>query len=66
MRALSVLGELWENASAGPVASGDLPPGVLGEIGAPVLRRWRLRFDFAAKRLSLAPTKKGPGFPEAL
>ena len=32
-----------------------------GEIGAPLLGAWRLRFDFPRGRLLLAPKQKGPG-----
>lgn len=55
LRALSFGGELWENLPAGLEASDALPPGAMGEIGPAVLAQWRLRFDFAAGRLWLAP-----------
>lgn len=50
LRALSLAGELFENLPAGLT-----PPveGAVGAVGAPVLSRWRLRFDFARGRLLL-------------
>ena len=53
LRALSLAGVLVENAPAGLLDHAQFPAD--GEIGAPVLSRWRLRFDFAAGRLQLAP-----------
>ncbi|MBP7815400.1 MAG: hypothetical protein KA085_04700 [Phenylobacterium sp.] len=50
LRALSFAGELFEALSAGlqpPVG------GAIGAIGAPVLSRWSLRFDFPRRRLLL-------------
>jgi len=57
LRALSFAGDLIEQAPSGLVAK----PGfdAAGEIGAPVLAAYRLRFDFLAGRLSLAK-QKGP------
>lgn len=55
LRALSFAGELWEDLPAGLAPTAALPPGALGEIGPAVLADWRLRFDFAAGRLWLAP-----------
>ena len=57
LRALSFAGELFEAAPAGLEARAELP--ATGEIGAPVLSRFRLRFDFPARRLQLAK-EKGP------
>ncbi|MDB5447850.1 MAG: hypothetical protein JWQ97_3167 [Phenylobacterium sp.] len=57
LRALSFGGDLFEAAPAGLEARADLA--AAGEIGAPVLARWRLRFDFPAGRLQLAK-QKGP------
>lgn len=59
LRALSFAGDLLQDLPAGLLPAGD--PALAGQIGAPVLRRWRLRFDFAAGRLLLAPNAKGPG-----
>jgi hypothetical protein len=53
LRALSFAGALSENLPAGLLAA--TPDGPAGEIGAPVLSRYRLRFDFPAGRLLLAP-----------
>ena len=57
LRALSFAGELFENAPSGllPRAGFD----GAGEIGAPVLAAWRLRFDFPAGWLTAAK-EKGP------
>ena len=52
LRALSFAGILSENLPAGLVKAED--PGLAGEIGAPLLARYRLRFDFPAGRLLLA------------
>jgi hypothetical protein len=56
LRALSFAGELFENLPAGLETAAGAP---LGEIGAPVLANYRLRFDFPAGRLLLAK-EKGP------
>jgi hypothetical protein len=53
LRALSFAGALSENLPAGLVKAEA--PGLAGEIGAPLLSRWRLRFDFPAGRLLLGP-----------
>lgn len=50
LRALSLAGELFENLPAGLTPPVD---GAIGAVGAPVLARWRLRFDFSRGRLSL-------------
>lgn len=57
LRALSVGGVLFENLKVGlsPASADD----ILGTIGAGVLARWTIRFDFIGGRLLLA-TKKGP------
>lgn len=62
LRALSFAGDLYQNVPAGLVT--PAAPEELGEIGAPVLAHYRLRFDFPAGRLLLSPaTKKAPGMP---
>jgi len=53
LRAFSFAGRLWENLPAGLLKAQD--PALLGEIGAPLLARYRLRFDFPAGKLLLAP-----------
>ncbi len=53
LRALSFAGALSENIPAGLLKAED--PGLTGEIGAPLLSHYRLRFDFPAGRLILAP-----------
>lgn len=60
LRALSFAGELWEELPAGLAPTSVLPPGALGEIGPAILSDWRLRFDFAAGRLWLAPRRSLP------
>ena len=52
LRAFSFAGGLSENLPAGLIKAED--PGLSGEIGAPLLSRYRLRFDFPAGRLLLA------------
>jgi hypothetical protein len=51
LRAASFAGILFENIDGGLVAN---PQGA-GVLGAPLLARWRLRFDFPGHRLVLAP-----------
>lgn len=58
LRALSFAGALVENAPAGLIAA--TPEGPAGEIGAPVLSRYRLRLDLPAGRLWLAPAAASP------
>jgi len=53
LRALSFAGSLSEDLPAGLVKAED--PELTGQIGAPLLSRWRLRFDFPAGQLLLAP-----------
>lgn len=53
LRALSLAGETAEALPAGLVKPAD--PQLAGEIGAPLLFAWRVRFDFPAGRLLLAP-----------
>ena len=55
LRALSFAGGLSENLPAGLIRAED--PALAGQIGAPFLSRWRLRFDFAKGRLLLAPAR---------
>jgi hypothetical protein len=57
LRALSLAGDLYEQVPAGLVARAGFEAD--GEIGAPVLSRYRLRFDFPGGRLGLAH-EKGP------
>lgn len=52
LRAFSFAGALFEDLPSGLIKAED--PGLSGEIGAPLLSRWRLRFDFPAGRLLLA------------
>ena len=51
-RSYRFLASLSENLPAGLVKAED--PGLTGEIGAPLLSHYRLRFDFPAGRLLLA------------
>jgi hypothetical protein len=53
LRALSFAGALSENLRSGLLKAED--PDLTGEIGAPLLSHYRLRFDFPAGRLLLAP-----------
>jgi hypothetical protein len=57
LRALSFAGDLFEDPPSGLAAKAELD--AAGEIGAPVLARYRLRFDFARGELQLAH-EKGP------
>jgi hypothetical protein len=57
LRALSFAGDLYEHPPSGLVAKPGLE--AAGEIGAPVLAAYRLRFDFIRGRLTLAK-QKGP------
>lgn len=52
LRAFSFAGGLSENLPAGLVKAEA--PGLTGEIGAPLLSQWRLRFDFPGGKLLLA------------
>jgi hypothetical protein len=52
LRAISFAGGLTENLPSGLIAAED--PALAGQIGAPMLVRWRLRFDFPRGRLLLA------------
>ncbi|MGH6998780.1 MAG: hypothetical protein ACREEO_11310 [Phenylobacterium sp.] len=51
LRAASFAGALFENLQAGLTPAGP----ATGVLGAPLLARWRLRFDFPRGRLLLAP-----------
>jgi hypothetical protein len=62
LRAVSFAGTLAERPQSGLIAAED--PKLAGEIGAPLLAHWRLRFDFPTGRLLLAARKKGSGAPE--
>jgi hypothetical protein len=53
LRALSFAGRLSENLPSGLIPAED--PGLAGQIGAPLLSHWRLRFDFPAGKLLLKP-----------
>jgi hypothetical protein len=53
LRALALADQIAEQLPAGLIKSED--PALAGEIGAPLLWAWRVRFDFAAGRLLLAP-----------
>jgi hypothetical protein len=53
LRALSFAGGLTENLPAGLIEAED--PALAGQLGAPLLSHWRLRFDFPGRRLYLAP-----------
>jgi hypothetical protein len=55
LRALSFAGELRENLLSGLIPAED--PALAGQIGAPLLSHWRLRFDFPAGKLLLAPAR---------
>lgn len=59
IRALSFAGALSENLPAGLLKAQEGGPA--GEIGTPVLARYRLRFDFPNGRLLLAPTLSPQG-----
>lgn len=53
LRAFSIAGRIAENLPSGLVEASD--PALAGEIGAPLLHAWRVRFDFPRGRLLLAP-----------
>jgi hypothetical protein len=55
LRALSFAGVLSENLPAGLLKAED--PALAGQIGAPLLSHYRLRFDFPAGRLLLQPAR---------
>jgi hypothetical protein len=55
LRGLSFAGALWENLPAGLLKAED--PALAGEIGAPLLSHYRLRFDFPAGKLLLQPAR---------
>lgn len=59
LRALTFAGVLAQNLPAGLIKEPDAAIG--GEIGAPLLSAWRVRFDFPGNRLVLVPNEKGPG-----
>ncbi|MBS0335010.1 MAG: hypothetical protein JSS35_19745 [Proteobacteria bacterium] len=62
LRAFSFAGGLVENLPSGLVAAED--PALVGQIGAPILSRFRLRLDLAGNRLMLAaPLKARKGAP---
>jgi hypothetical protein len=53
LRALSLAGELSEFTPAGLIAAESLPRDTLGVIGAPLLTRYRVRFDFSRRQILL-------------
>jgi len=55
LRALSLAGAVAEVLPSGLIKPAD--PELAGELGAPLLYAWRVRFDFPAGRLLLAPKK---------
>lgn len=61
LRAFSFAGTLWQTLPAGLVATED--PALAGQIGTPVLARWRLRLDLARNQLLLAPAKSSSSPP---
>jgi hypothetical protein len=58
LRAFSFAGGLVENLPAGLIAAED--PALVGQIGAPLLSRFRLRLDLASEQLMLAAPLKPP------
>lgn len=58
LRALSFAGQLVEFPRSGLIAKAELD--AAGELGAPTLAAWRLRFDFPGRRLWLAKDKGPP------
>jgi len=58
LRALSFAGGLQENLPAGLLKAED--PALIGQIGAPLLAHWRLRFDFPGGRLLLGAPQAAP------
>jgi hypothetical protein len=58
LRALSFGGVLFQDAPSGLLAPGA--PELAGQIGAPVLSHWRLRFDFPAQvQVRMKPARFG-------
>jgi hypothetical protein len=55
LRAISVAGQIAQQVPAGLIKA---DPEEAGEIGAPLLLAWRVRFDFPAGRLLLKPRSK--------
>jgi hypothetical protein len=55
VQALKFAGDVAWNLPGGLLAAED--PGLAGEIGGPYLQRYRLRFDFPAGRLLIAPAR---------
>ena len=53
LRSLAFAGVVAEDLASGLIGAED--PALAGQIGAPLLSRYRLRFDFPAGRLRLAP-----------
>lgn len=57
LRAFSIAGRMAEDLPAGLLKADDRA--LAGEIGAPLLYAWRVRFDFPNGRLLLAPRTAG-------
>lgn len=55
LKRLAFAGEVAEDLASGLMGAED--PALVGQIGAPYLARYRLRFDFPAGRLLLAPAQ---------
>jgi hypothetical protein len=55
LKSFAFAGEVSEDLPAGLMHAED--PALAGQIGAPLLSRYRLRFDFPAGRLLLAPAE---------
>ncbi len=53
LASLSFAGEVIQDLDSGLIGAED--PALAGQLGAPLLSRYRLRFDFPAGRLRLAP-----------
>ena len=53
LQSLTFAGAFAEDVASGLIGAED--PALAGQIGAPFLSRYRLRFDFPARRLLLAP-----------
>jgi len=53
LKRLTFAGDPAEDLEAGLMSAED--PALVGQVGAPFLARYRLRFDFPAGRLLLAP-----------
>jgi len=63
LRALGFADDLYEDLPAGLIKA--LDPALAGQIGAPLLARYRLRFDFPHGRLLIAPATPPDRRPSA-